>query len=277
MSPNSKRKTKPARKPYVSKTWSFNREVLLLVVFVDPRDTRKIPGVALVYATDIKSGIKTLRKAEAIPPGCLILLARDFSEADADDSGVVLSIKPATPEALLDRAEKTKKGSFAELFKECEIYNKTDLAVLLVELDILLNPERYPGILPYKPDTQTLIDSYAASRDMLESLNKERREVMRSSYLHIKKEELGIFEPPSPPEEPKRADPLPKKIVIPPLREFVEAYGNGVESLCQLIEELRDDVMMSDIVLRLYEVGLSNNEVKNFYKYYYTIWKGGRL
>lgn len=276
MTSNSKKKTKLTPKPYVPKTWSFNREVLLLVVFVDPRDKRKTPGVALVYATDVKSGIKTLRKAEAIPPGCLILLARDFSEADADDSGVVLSIKPATPESLLEKAEKTKKGSFAELFKECEIYNKSDLAVLLVELDILLNPERYPGILPYKPDTQTLIDSYAASRDLLDALNKERKNVMISSYLHIKKEELGIFEPP-PPEEPKRVEPLPKKITIPPLREFIEAYENGIESLCQLIEELRDDVMMSDIVLRLYEVGLNNNEVKNFYKYYYTVWKGGRL
>ena len=110
-------------------------------------------------------------------------------------------------------------------------------------------------------------------KEALEVLMKERKNLLKESYLHIKKEDLGIFET----ETPQRAEPLPKKREIPPLSSFVEAYENGVESLCQLVEELRDEILMSDVVNRLYEIGLTNNEVKNFYKYYYSIWKGGKL
>jgi hypothetical protein len=278
MLPKKRNTKKPKSKPkeYIPRKWSLGREVLIAVIFIDPKNTNKTPGIGVVYASDIKSGISILRKAGCIPNGAMVLSAYDFSEADADINGIVLSVKSSTPEYLLNKAKQTKKGSFAELFKECELYNKADIAVLLVELDILLNPDRYPGILPYKPDTQTLIDSYAASRGLLEVLMKERKNLLKESYLHIKKEDLGIFETEKE-NEIKKADPPSKKREIPPLSSFIESYENGVESLCQLIEELRDEVLMSDVVTRLYEIGLTNNEVKNFYKYYYTIWKGGNL
>jgi hypothetical protein len=247
--------------------WSFSRETPILIVTVDLRDSRKIPGVHVVYANTTREGLAILRKAKGDIGS--VLFTKDLTEAESDENGIVVSLSPLSPQSALDKAQKTEKGSFAKLFHECEIFNKKDLVLLLLELDILTNPQRYPGILPYKPDPQSLIDSYAASRELLIELHKERERIYKNEPLFFSPEEMGI--------KKERTKKTPLNPDPPSLRRFQEAYQEGVDSFCRFIEDLDKNVLMSDVVKRLYEMGMSNKEVKNFYKYYYVEWKGGRI
>ena len=247
--------------------WSFSRETPILIVTVDLRDSRKAPGVHVVYAKTSKDGVAILRKVKGEIG--TVLFTKDLTEAESDENGIVISLPYFSPQSVLDKALKTDKGSFAKLFQDCEIFNKKDLVLLLLEIDILTNPQRYPGILPYKPDPQSLIDSYAASRELLIELHKERERLYKNEPLFFSPEEMGIK------RAPKSAKLLQSE--LPSLRRFQEAYQEGIDAFCRFIEDLDKEVLMSDVVKRLYEMGMSNKETKNFYKYYYVEWRGGRI